>query len=369
MIRLEKRLADSSAMRWLSPLLALGLTIVSGGLLFLTLGHNPLLALRTFFIAPLKDLYGWSELAVKMVPLLLCAVGLTFCFRARVWNIGAEGQLLMGALGGGYVALHLAASTGWWVLPLVVLCGALSGLVWAALAALLSTRFRANEILTTIMLNYIAMHLLLYAVHGPLRDPDGYNFPESALFSESALFKPLFGQYRMTASLLLAAAAVSIAWVVVTRTLLGFQIAVLGEDAKAARYAGFHAERLTWLVLLSSGALAGLAGICEAAGPIGQLVPSISPGYGYAAIIVVFLGRMHPLGIVLASALLGLTFIGGEMIQMDMNLPKALTGIFQGMLLFFLLACDLLIGYRLVLPGRRAAALATTSTTTTASPT
>ena len=355
-MRIEKRLHDSQLMVYLSPLLALALTLISGALLFALLGRPPLASLYTFFIAPISDLYGLSELAVKVTPLLLCAIGLTLCFKAKVWNIGAEGQFVFGAMIGGAVSLQLAEAEGIWVLPLIILSGALAGMLWAAIAALLLTRFKANEILTTIMLNYISVNLLLWAVHGPLKDPNGLNFPESALFASQTLLPVLFEDYRVSIALFIALFMLVVIWVLLTSTLLGFQLRVMGENHNAARFAGFNGKRLIWFVLLFSGAMAGIAAISETNGPVGQLIPTLSLGYGYAAIIVVFMGRMHPLGILFASCLLGLTYLGGEMAQIDQNLPKSITGLFQGMLLFYLLACDLLISYRLVPNAKKLAA-------------
>jgi len=348
-LKLEKRPSDSQAMSYLSPLLAIILTLVCGGILFAVLGHDPLEALYTFFISPLSDAYGWAELGIKVAPLLLCATGLMMCFKAKIWNIGAEGQFIMGGLGGSWAALQFLDATSGWVLIPIMLTGMASGLAWAAITAYLKTHFKANEILTTIMLNYIAVNALLWAVHGPLKDPQGFNFPESALFVDATLLPLISEDYRLNISIFFGLFAVVAVWTLMSRSWIGYQIQVLGEDAKAARYAGFKENQLTWFALLSCGALAGLAGVSEVTGPIGQLIPSISPGYGYAAIIVVFLGRMNPIGLVFASMLLALTYMGGEMVQMEMALPKSLTGLFQGMLLFFLLACDLLISYRVVL--------------------
>jgi len=347
-IQLEKRPSDSRAMAYLSPLIAIALTLIAGGILFYTLGEDPLTALYTFFIAPLSDVYGWTELGIKVAPLLLCAMGLTLCFKAKIWNIGAEGQFIMGALGGGYVSLQFLDAESSFVLIPILLAGTASGLLWAAIAAYLKTQFKANEILTTIMLNYIALNALLYGVHGPLKDPDGFNFPQSALFSDAALLPVFSDDYRLNISILFGLFALVAIWTLMSRTWIGYQIQVLGEDPAAARYAGFKQNKLTWFALLVCGALAGLAGVSEVSGPIGQLIPHVSPGYGYAAIIVVFLGRMQPIGILLASMLLGLTYMGGEMVQIEMSLPKSLTGLFQGMLLFFLLATDLLISYRII---------------------
>ena len=346
--KIEKRPSDSKLMSYLSPLIAIVFTLISGAFLFLSLGVDPSTALFTFFIMPLTDVYGWTELGIKVAPLLLCATGLTLCFKAKIWNIGAEGQFIMGALGGGAMALQFLESDSSWVLIPILIAGMLSGLAWAGLAALLKTHFKANEILTTIMLNYIALNALLYFVHGPLKDPNGFNFPQSALFSDSSLLPLLSADYRLNISLFFGLFALVVIWALMSRSWIGYQINVLGEDSAAARYAGFKEKTLTWFALLTCGALAGLAGVSEVTGPVGQLIPHVSPGYGYAAIIVVFLGRMQPVGILLASMLLALTYMGGEMVQMEMTLPKSLTGLFQGMLLFFLLATDLLISYRII---------------------
>ncbi len=346
-IKLEARGEDSRLIAYLSPILAATLTLLVGTSLFAMLGKDPLTTLYTFFVMPVSDLYGLSELGVKAAPILLCAIGLAICFRANVWNIGAEGQLLMGGLMGSWAALTLLEAQGFWVLPVVLLAGSLAGAGWAAIPALLKTRFNTNEILSTIMLNYVSLNLLLYAVHGPLKDPAGYNFPESALFSTWSTMPILIEGTRIHLGIAFALLAVAAVWVFLSKTFVGFQVRVLGKDASAARFAGFKEKKLVWVALLICGGLAGLAGVAEVTGPIGQLIPHISPGYGYAAIIVAFLGRLHPVGILFASLLMALLYMGGEMVQIELGLPLALTGLFQGMLLFFLLACDVLIGYRI----------------------
>ena len=348
-MRIEPRATHSRVMAYASPLLALLLTVVAGAGLFAALGRAPLESLHAFFIEPVSSAYGISELFVKVTPLLLCATGLTLCFRAKVWNIGAEGQFVFGALIAGAVSLQLAGHQGFWVLPVVVVSGVLAGMAWAGIAALLLTRFRAHEILTTIMLNYIAIQLLLWSVHGPLKSPSGYNFPESALFSPQTLLPTVWGQYRVTIAILIALFMLAVVWTILSHTLLGFQTRVMGENRQAARFAGFNSNRLIWVLLLFSGGMAGMAGVSEVNGPVGQLTGNIALGYGYTAIIIVFMGRMHPLGILLASLLLGLTYLGGENAQMTLGLPKSITGVFQGLLLFFLLACDFLISHRFVL--------------------
>lgn len=348
-LKLQPRGEASKRMSYLSPLLAGILTLVTGGIFFLSLGHNPFHALSIFLISPVSDLYGFAELCVKAAPIMLCAVGLALAFKAQVWNIGAEGQLLIGGLAASAVALQLLEAEGFWVLPIVLLSGALGGALWGMLAAWLRNRFNANEILTTIMFNYIALYLLLYFVHGSLKDPDGYGFPESAVFSDSAILPILLDDTRLHIGILFALFAVVASWVFISRSFVGFQIQVLGLDSNAAKLSGFKHKRLVLLVMAISGALAGIAGAGEVSGPIGQLIPSISPGYGYAAIIVAFLGRLHPIGIFFASLLMALIYMGGELAQIELNMPLAVTSLFQGMLLFYLLACDVLINFKIKL--------------------
>lgn len=346
-LKLEPRGEASKTMSYFSPLVAGVLTLVTGGIFFAFLGHNPIHALSVFLIAPVSDLYGFAELCVKAAPIMLCAIGLSLTFKAQVWNIGAEGQLLMGGLTASAVALQLTEVETLWALPLVLISGIIGGALWGLLAAWLRNSFNANEILTTIMFNYIALYLLLYFVHGSLKDPDGYGFPESALFGDSSLLPILLEDTRLHIGMLFALFSVVAVWVFISRSFLGFQIKVLGLDTNAAKLSGFKHKRLVVLVMLISGGLAGLAGAGEVAGPIGQLIPSISPGYGYAAIIVAFLGRLHPVGIFFASMLMALIYMGGELAQIELKVPLAVTSLFQGMLLFYLLACDVCINFKI----------------------
>jgi simple sugar transport system permease protein len=363
LLSLEPRTQQSRAMLVLSPLLAGLLTLVSGAILFSALGHDPLLTLHTLLIEPVSDLYGLSELLLKALPILLCALGLAVAYQARIWNIGAEGQLLIGALAGSALAIHLIDWESRWALLWVLLVGTFAGALWGALAAWLRTHFNANEILTTIMLNYIALNLLLYCVHGPLKDPEGFSFPQSAMFGDASRLPLLLEDGRLHVGLAFVLLALVAVWVLLHKSFLGFQIKVLGLDQRAAGFVGFRERRLVWLALLVSGGLAGLAGVSEVSGPIGQLVPQVSPGYGYAAITVAFLGRLNPLGILVAGLLMALLYLGGESAQMSLNLPQALTGLFQGMMLFYLLACDVLILYRprLTLHWRRRTPVAETA--------
>lgn len=348
MLKLEKRAAPSALMSWTSPLLAVLLTALCGAILFIALGKDPVSGLSVFFIDPIRDLQGWSEVGVKVAPLLLIAVGLAICFRANVFNIGAEGQLVLGAITGGAVGLFFDNGEGGGALmiALVLIAGAVGGMAWAALTAFLRDRFNASEILVSLMLVYVAQLLLSLLVHGVLRDPQGFNFPQSRMLSDGFLLPMLIEGTRLHLGLLLALGASLLAWVFLSRSFAGFRLQVGGMAPAAARYAGFSSRRALWTSMLACGALAGIAGVGEVIGPIGQLTPSVSPGYGFAAIIVAYVGRLHPVGVVFSSFIMALFYIGGELAQSRLGLPSAITGVFQGMLLFFLLGADVLIGYR-----------------------
>ena len=346
MLKLEPRPQPSRALSLASPLLALAITTMLGVLLFALLGKDPLRGLQMFFVEPVKSLYALSELSVKATPLVLIALGLAVCFRSNVWNIGAEGQFVLGALAGGWVAMQAGPGTGRWIVVAILVAGVLGGMLWAALVALLRDRFNANEILVSLMLVYVAVLLLSYLVYGPWKDPKGYNFPQTVTFDAATQIPRLAPKLRANIGTLVALGAVAAVWVFLFRLYQGFQLQVGGLAPLAARYAGFSSRLALWTALLLSGALAGLAGALEAAGPLGQLTPYVPAGYGFAAIIVAFVGRLHPLGIVFSALLMSMFYIGGELAQSRMGLPKSLTGVFQGLLLFTLLACDTLIHYR-----------------------
>ncbi|RZI43779.1 ABC transporter permease [Herbaspirillum sp. HC18] len=349
MLKLEKRPSPSALMSWLSPVLAVLLTVACGVALFLYLGKNPLTGLSVFFIEPISNLQGWAEVGVKVAPLLLIAVGLAICFRANVFNIGAEGQLVVGAITGGAVALYFDNGEGGGALmiALVLLAGMAGGMAWAAITAFLRDRFNANEILVSLMLVYVAQLLLNLLVHGPLRDPEGYNFPQSRMLSDGFLLPNIVAGTRLHLGFALAIAASALGWIFLSRSFAGYRLQVGGMAPAAARYAGFSSRKALWTSMLACGALAGLAGTAEVLGPIGQLTPSVSPGYGFAAIIVAYVGRLHPVGVVFSSFIMALFYIGGELSQSRLGMPSAITGVFQGILLFSLLACDVLIHYKL----------------------
>jgi ABC-type uncharacterized transport system permease subunit len=355
---LERRVERSALIAVASPLIAIALSLVTISILFALLGKNPAQALEVYFIEPLIDPYSLSEIAVKASPLVMIGVGLSLCYLANVWNIGAEGQFVIGAVCGSWVAVATQGThAGPWVLPVMLVLGALGGALYAMIPALCKVKFGASEILTSLMLVYVAELLLDYLTRGPWRDPHGYNFPTTADFDPNATIPVLFDGNRLHYGCLFTLVVVAVAAVLLGRTIKGFEIRVVGAAPRAARFAGFNSDQLVYFTFLVSGALSGLAGIIEVAGPIGHLQPNISPGYGFTAIIVAFLGRLNPVGILIAGLFLALTFIGGEGAQISMKIPLDLTKVFQGILLFYVLACDSLIVYRIrLIPGFRKAA-------------
>jgi ABC-type uncharacterized transport system permease subunit len=345
--RLERRARPSTAMRLASSPLAAIAMLLTGFIALSALGTSPVAAFRVFFVEPVSSTYGIGELLLKATPLMLCALGLAPGYRANVWNIGAEGQFTLGAIAGSGIGLYCSGALGAWSLPMMLVTGALGGMAWAAIPAYLRLRFRTSEIFVSLMLVYIAQLLLSYLVHGPWRDPAGQNFPQSPAFADEIVLAPLFDGVRVNAGFVIALALAALSWWFGSVTAAGFRMRVGGLAPAAAAYAGISERRNVWLAMMIGGGAAGLAGVCEVAGPIGMLQPIISPGYGFAAIIVAFVGRLHPLGIVLASLLMSALYLGGESAQVELQLPSSVSGLFQGTLLFLLLAAELFINYRL----------------------
>lgn len=358
MIRLERRPAPSRAWAWATPLLAVLATMVAGGLLFAFLGKDPLLVIRTIFWDPILGEFAFyyrGQLLVKAGPLILIAIGLSLGFRAGVWNIGAEGQYIMGAVCGAAVGLAFyPLEARWLIFPLMVLAGGLGGFLWAMIPGILRTRFNTNEILVSLLLVYVAEQILAWMALGPLRSPDGAGFPGSRNLRhyESAANLELIAGSGMHWGVVAAFIAVILGHVLLTRHILGFNIRLAGASPRAARFAGVNPGLLVLTCLGVSGALAGFAGLFEVAGPAGQINIDFNVGYGFTAIIVAFLGRLHPVGILLAGFLMALTYIGGEAAQATLGVPAAAIQAFQGMLLFFLLALDVMTNYRVRIDAR-----------------
>ena len=352
MIHLEKRPQPSQFWSYFTPVLAVVVTMIAGGLLFMSLGKNPIEAIRTIFYDPLFgefSFYYRPQLLVKGGPLILIAIGLSLGFRAGIWNIGAEGQYILGAICGAAVGLAFYPTESVFIFPLMILAGLLGGMAWSMIPALLKVKFGTNEILVSLMLVYVAEQLLASMSLGLLRNPDGHGFPGSRNLQsyESAHNTEIIAGTGLHWGVAAAFIAVILAYILLNKHILGFNIRLTGEAPRAARFGGVNPTRLTLLCMGISGALAGLAGLFEVSGPSGLISIDFNVGYGFTAIIVAFLGRLHPIGILLAGLLMALTYIGGEIAQANLGLPAAAIQVFQGMLLFFLLALDLLSNYRI----------------------
>jgi ABC-type uncharacterized transport system permease subunit len=344
-LELVRRPEPSKAMTLLSPLIAVALTVATGFAIFSAFGVDPFRGLYVFFVEPLTEMWSVEELVIKTIPIVLIAIGLSICYLSNNWNIGAEGQFIAGAIFGSVPPIFFPEWDGATVLPVMILLGIMGGMLYAAIPALLKVRFGANEILTSLMLVYVAQLLVDYLARGPWRNPEGYNFPDSRRFTGWQSMPDIPGTY-IPISGVFVVVAVLVFGFLLRRTITGFQVRVIGAAPRAGAFAGFSSVRMTILSFLIAGGLAGLAGIAEVAGPIGQLRVSVSPGYGFTAIIVAFLGRLNPFGILVAGFVLALTFLGGEGAQIALGMPEQMTRVFQGLLLFYVLACDTFILYR-----------------------
>lgn len=353
MITLIKRDKQSTLFSMLSPILALGITLIFGAIIFAASGQNPMKALYTYFIEPLSEIWSLHELAIKAAPLILIAVGLSVAYSSNNWNIGAEGQFIAGAIVGSIAPIMFPQWQSVLTLPIMLICGLIGGALFGAIPAFLKVKFNTNEILTSLMLVYTIQLFLDWIVRGPWRNPEGNNFPETRRFHEEAVLPELIAASgRANWGIVIAIVCAIFVWFIMKRTKLGFDIKVLGAAPRAARFAGVSSPGMVFFAFMFSGALAGLAGIMEVSGAIGQLRPSISPGYGFTAIIVAFLGRLNPLGIVASGLVLALTYLGGEAVQISLGLSDKLARVFQGILLFAVLGCDTLINYRIVFGAR-----------------
>ena len=337
------------------PIVSVLLAFVVGGIVLVLSGEDPIAVYRAMLDGAFGSEDGVAETLVKAIPLLLTGLGVGVAFRMQLWNIGAEGQLYLGAIAGSGLALFVLPDAPAIVLiPAIVAAGSAGGAAWALIPGALRAFLRVNEIITSLLLNYVAILFSDYLVYGRWRDPAGFGFPGTAPLPEAAWF-PQWGTTRVHLGLVFGLVAAALLWVILRRTRWGYEIAVTGENERAARYAGMPTIRNILLVMALSGGLAGIAGIGEVAGLGHQLQRNLSPGYGYTAIIVAWLGRLNPIGIVLVAFLLAGLLVGGDQLQMSMGLPAAIAPMLQGTILFFLLGGEALTRYRLVWARRHAA--------------
>lgn len=357
--RLEKRPEPSRLMLVVTPIASVLLTMLIGVIVFDALGIDGQRAVIDIFLTPLLASYKWQDVAVKAAPLVIIGLGLSIGNRANVWNIGAEGQYILGALAGAGMCLLTAGATGWWILPLVILAGVIGGAAWAVIPAFLKNRFNVNEILSSLMLTYVALQLLSYLIGGPWKDPEGRNFPQTPLLLPDQQLPVIVPGTTIHLGVAIAIVLAFAFWLVMSRSVFGFQVRVVGSAPNAARHGGFDSKQTVWLAMLIGGAMAGLAGVFELSGATRQLNLGFPSGYGFTAIIVAFLGRLHPIGVLIAGIVLAVTYVGGQVAQTTVHIPNATAGIFQAMMLFFILASDILVRYRVrVIPSARAAVAA-----------
>ena len=344
-IRFEKRLAPSRLMLVATPIASVLLTMLLGALIFQLIGFDGPRAIYETFVTPIVASYKWQDVMIKAAPLIIIALGLSLGNIAKVWNIGAEGQYIIGALAGAGVAFALPDAGGW-IIPIRIAAGIIGGAAWAAIPAFLRTRFGVNEVLSSLMLVYVALQVLNYLVTGPWKDPNGHNFPQTPPLSDAQQLPHALPGTPIPPGLVVAVVLTLLFWVLTTRSVYGFSVRTVGAAPDAARYGGFDASRTVWSTLMISGGMAGLAGILEVASQLGQINLGFPSGYGFTAIIVSFLGRLHPIGVFLAGLILAVTYVGGQVAQTVVHVPNATAGIFQATMLFFILASDILVRYR-----------------------
>ena len=346
-LRLEKRQAPSMAMLVATPVAAVLLTMVIGGVVFDLIGINGFKAVVDIFLTPLLASYKWQDVALKAAPLIIIALGLSLGNRAQVWNIGAEGQYVIGALSAAGVGIAFGTTGGFFVIVLMVLAGVAGGAFWAAWPALLRTRFNVNEILSSLMLTYVSFQVLSYLVGGPWKDPNGRNFPATAPLVPDQTLPILVPGTTVHLGVLIAVILPFVFWVLMSKAVFGYQVRVVGSSPNAARHGGFDAKATIWATLLIGGGMAGLAGALEFAGVLHKVDLGFPSGYGFTGIIVAFLGRLNPIGCLIAGIVLAVTYVGGQVAQTSVHIPNSTAGIFQAMMLFFILASDILVRYRI----------------------
>jgi general nucleoside transport system permease protein len=345
-LMLEKRLETSTTMLVMTPVLSVVVIMVLGVIIFDGLGYDGQQAVWELFFTPVLDLYKWRDVASKAAPLILIALGLSLGNQAKIWNIGAEGQYIVGAIGAAGIAYVTQGLSGIWIIPLMIGAGMICGALYAAIPAWLKTRFGVSEVLSSLMFVYVSLQILSYLITGPWKDPDGHNFPQTAQLTDAQLLPHELGTSGIPPGLLVAFIAAIIFYVIVSKTVFGFSIRAIGEAPHAARYGGFSANEIVWTTLMISGAMAGLAGVLELM-QLTKLNLGYPSGYGFTAIIVSLLGRSHPIGVFIAGIVLAVTYVGGQVAQTVVHVPNATAGLFQAMLLFAILASDLLVRYRI----------------------
>ena len=354
-IQVTDRFNISSKTSVLTLLFSLAAGLVTISLIFMISGVNPFFAIYKIFAGSFGSWYGIKETVTKAIPLILIGGGLTIAFRAKFWNIGAESQLLMGAIFGTWVGLnwgpHLPAPV---IIPMLFIAGFLGGGIWAAIPAVLKTRFSINEVISTLMMNYICAEFMTFLIVGPWKGKTKFGFPYTDDLPASSLLGVMPGTRIHWITLTLAVAAVILLGIVIYRTRFGYEVRVIGENPDAAKYAGIDFFKTTLAVMIISGGLAGIAGIGEVAGIHHHLSypDAISSGYGYTAIIVAWLAKLNPYYVLVSSLFFAGIMVGGDAIQISLRLPAATVDVFNGTLLIFLIMGEFFLNHKVRLRRR-----------------
>ncbi len=341
-IVITKRKDVSVAFKIYATIFSIILSLFIAGLFLLIVKVNPIDAYKDILIESLGSFYGLSETLVKTTPLIFCGLGVALAFRMNLWNIGAEGQLYMGAIASTYIALYSGIQSHWLMMIMMFIAAVIAGGLWATVSGFLKARFNVNEVIMTLLMNYIAILFANYLIYGPWKDPNGLNFPLTAQFADVARFSDYFNT-RLHTGFFLAIILAFILFFLIEKTTWGFEVKVVGDNKAAAKYAGMSIGKTIVLVMFISGALAGLAGFSEVAGVQHRLQHGLSMGYGYTAIIIAWLAKRSAFGVILVSFLMGILVVGGDALQIYYQLPVAMLYVFQGLILFFLLASEFFI--------------------------
>lgn len=330
---------------WWVSIISVAVALIICAIFLLVNGMNPLSVYGKMIEGAFGSSFGISETIVKAIPLLLCGLGVAIAYRIAIWNIGAEGQFILGAVGATSIVILFPNLPGSLYIPLMMVGGIAAGALWGLFTAIPRTYFRVNELITSLMLNYVAILLLDYLVYGPWRDPAGFNFPGTILFSP---FQQLanIGGTRLHFGLIFALFAVIVFAFLLTKTKWGYELRVLGANPIAAQNAGIKINKHILIVMLVSGGLAGFAGAIEVSGVAGRLMYGISPGYGYTAIIVAWLAKLNPWAMLITSVFIGSLIVGGYSIQ-TIGIPSSFSNMLQGAILFCLISGEMINKYRL----------------------
>ena len=347
-LSIERRPVPSGTTILAVSILAIVAALIVMAIFFAAYGVSPATAYGAILRGSLGDWHGFSETLRRMIPLLLCGVGLAVSLRALFWNIGADGQLLFGAMGATWVALF-SGLHGPIVIPVMFLAGFAAGALWGMIPAVLRVKLGINDVITTLMMNYIAMYVVLFLIHGPWKGPSVRGYPLTDIFPPAAHIPTIGDTHVHWPTLVLALLLAVVAYIMLNRTRSGFEIKVVGENPHAARFAGMSHLKTVVIAMLISGGLAGLAGVGEVAGVQMRLLDpnQISMGYGYTAIIVAWLARKNPLGVIITSFFFGVLMAGGDVIKVNLGLPFQLINVFNGVIMFFLIGSEIFMRYRI----------------------